>query len=78
MKLIVPDCLCLANTAIGRQVITRSIPLEKKAALWLLVIIKEFMPKLTNIPHTYLIVRAALNDGIRDLQLNITPVILEG
>jgi (2Fe-2S) ferredoxin len=27
---------------------------------------------------THLIVRAALNDGIRDLQLNITPVILEG
>jgi len=26
---------------------------------------------------THLIVRAALNDGIRDLQLNITPVILE-
>jgi len=52
MKLIVPDCLCLANTAIARQVIPRSIPLEKKAALWLLVTIKEFMPKLTNIPHT--------------------------
>jgi len=32
--------------------------------------------KLTNIPNTF--VRAALNDGIRDLQLNITPVILEG
>jgi hypothetical protein len=28
--------------------------------------------------HTHLIVRAGLNDGIRDLQLNITPFILEG
>ncbi|WP_172190678.1 hypothetical protein [Microcoleus asticus] len=28
--------------------------------------------------RTHLIVRAALNDGIRDLPLNITPVILEG
>ena len=28
--------------------------------------------------HTHVIVRASLNDGIRDLQLNITPVILQG
>ncbi len=28
--------------------------------------------------HTDLILRAGLNDGIRDLQLNITPFILEG
>ncbi|MEG4108207.1 hypothetical protein [Microcoleus sp. S13_C5] len=31
-----------------------------------------------NQPPPHLIVRAALNEGITDLQLNITPFILEG
>ena len=77
MKLIVPDCRCLANTAIERQVIPRSVPLEKKAALWLLVTIQGVYAEVNQHP-THFIVRAALNGGIRDLQLkNITPVTLE-
>jgi len=75
MKLIVPDCICLASTAIGRQVIPLNPAREKGCTL--IVSNNQGIYAQVKQHPTHLIVRAALNDGIRDLQLNITPVILE-
>jgi hypothetical protein len=76
MKLIVPDCLCLANTAIERQVTPLS-PAREKGCTLILSNNQGIYAEVNQHP-THFIVRAALNGGIRDLQLkNITPVTLE-